>query len=114
MGPGVNDHQVLQNLASDIDIFLLLEGKMRRYGNTYDDLDDALNRLYLRYQTALQASEEGRVAVTSRTRLPTGDLDVLLRGEHGKSLSGFLDLLPADATLSIMPGQNYDVFTLSW
>jgi hypothetical protein len=87
---------------------------MRRYGNMYEELDDALNRLYLRYQTAVQASEEGRVAVTARTRLPTGDLDVLLRGEHGGSLSGFLSLLPNSATLSIMPGPAYDVFTLAW
>lgn len=77
-------------------------------------LDDALNRLYAGYQEAFMTSPSGRVAVTARTRLPTGSVDELMKTDHGPAVGGFISLLPETAVLSIMPGRDFDVFTLAW
>jgi hypothetical protein len=87
---------------------------MLRKHTEYGELDDALNRLYLRYQEAYAAHESGRVGVTARTHLPTGDIDRLKETEHGAALTGFLSLLPRSAVLSISTGRNFDILTLTW
>ena len=86
---------------------------MPRRSAPYNEFDDALNRLYARFQETY-ATETGRIAVTARTSLPSGDVACLLEGDRGASLQGFLTLLPPEVHLSIVPGPFFDVFTLSW
>jgi ribosomal protein L35AE/L33A len=90
---------------------------MPRRETMFDEFDDALNRLYLAFQTTYLRAEaaSGRVAVTARTRVPTGDLEVLQQhGDRGVALQRFLNLLPPRATLSVIPGASFDIFTLTW
>jgi len=87
---------------------------MHRRHVVFDDFDDALNRVYQRFQELYVVNPSGRVAVTARTNLPTGDIETLCNGPHGTALKGFLSLLPDNATLSVSPGSRYDVFTIAW
>lgn len=80
----------------------------------FDELDDALNRVYQQFQERYVAHPSGRVAVTARTHLPTSDMAILCEGKEGPALRGLMSLLPADVTLSVSTSARYDVFTITW